>query len=347
MAGVGAAAAALVSLGNPGNMGICGACFLRDLAGALGAFAGEGPRVFRPELVGLILGAFAWVAMRGRFEARSGSHAATRFFLCVLMGWGALVFLGCPFRMLQRIGGGDLNALVGAIGFVGGVGVGLLFEKKGYSVGRTSVVGPAVGLIGPSVGVGLLAAFLLGAGLAGPGPGESGGPAHAFWIWSLAIGLSAGAVLSATGFCAVSAARQIFQNRRVMLVAAGCMIAGYGAVRLAIGKWNGGWEGQPIAHTETVWNIAALALVGLTGVLAGGCPVRQLVMAGEGNGDAFVGVMGLVVGGATAHGLGIASSGAGTTPAGRAVVVIGLVAALAYASAATFLRKGTTSDSPA
>lgn len=347
MAGVGAAAAALVSLGNPGNMGVCGACFLRDLAGALGAFAGEGPRIFRPELAGLILGAFAWAAVSGRFEARSGSHAAARFFLGVLMGWGALVFLGCPFRMLQRIGGGDLNALVGAIGFVGGVGVGLIFEKHGYSVGRTSGVPTAVGSIGPAVGAGLLVAFLTRAGLAGPGPGESAGPAHAFWTWSLAIGLLVGAVLSATGFCAVSAARQVFQKKRVMLAAAGFLILGYVAAALATGKWNGGWGGQPIAHGETVWNVAALALVGLTGVLAGGCPVRQLVMAGEGNGDAFVGVMGLVLGGATAHGLGIASSGTGTTPAGRTVVVIGLIAAVGYAFAATFLRKGRGPESVA
>ena len=65
-AGVGALAAALVVLGNPGNMGICGACFLRDTAGALGLFSGAGPRIFRPELVGLILGAFALRLGQGR-----------------------------------------------------------------------------------------------------------------------------------------------------------------------------------------------------------------------------------------------------------------------------------------
>ena len=33
---IGIAAAALQKLGNPANMGICVACFLRDIAGALG-----------------------------------------------------------------------------------------------------------------------------------------------------------------------------------------------------------------------------------------------------------------------------------------------------------------------
>src|ERR1700687_1266389 len=103
-AGVGALAAALVALGNPGNMGLCGACFLRDTAGALGLYAADGPRIFRPELVGLILGAFLLRLGQHRVEGRAGAHAAARFFLGIWMGIGALVFLGCPFRMLQRLG---------------------------------------------------------------------------------------------------------------------------------------------------------------------------------------------------------------------------------------------------
>jgi len=51
-----------------------------------------------------------------------------------------------------------------------------------------------------------------------------------------------------------------------------------------------------------------LALVGLAGALAGGCPVRQIVMTGEGNGDAFVAVLGITVGGALAHNLGLVSA---------------------------------------
>src|SRR5690242_14848908 len=109
---VGALAALNVFLGNPGNMGICGACFLRDTAGALGLFAAKGPRIFRPELVGLVAGAFLLRAAQGRTEGRAGGFSAARFFLGMWMGIGTLVFLGCPFRMLQRIGGGDANALV-------------------------------------------------------------------------------------------------------------------------------------------------------------------------------------------------------------------------------------------
>jgi len=40
---------------------------------------------------------------------------------------GALVFLGCPLRMILRLGGGDLNAVVGLIGFVIGIFIGIIF----------------------------------------------------------------------------------------------------------------------------------------------------------------------------------------------------------------------------
>ena len=44
-------------------------------------------------------------------------------------------------------------------------------------------------------------------------------------------------------------------------------------------------------------------------VLAGGCPLRQLILAGQGSSDAAVTVMGLFVGAALCHNLGLASSG--------------------------------------
>jgi len=337
MAAVGAGAAALVLLGNPGNMGLCGACFLRDTSGSLGMFGGAGPKIFRPEVVGVIVGAFLWMLACRKFAGRAGSHAAARFAFGVLMAFAALVFLGCPFRMLQRVGGGDLNAIFALPGFVGGVGLGLLFERNGYTVGKTSIVTPAVGLLAPVIAVAALALFI--AGLLPVMLAADQLPAHAPWMIALGIALVAGAIMSATGFCAISAARQVFLKDRRMLIAAATTIAGYAAVMLIAGKFRLSIEGQPIAHTEILWNALALALVGLTGVMVGGCPVRQLVMSGEGNGDAFVTVIGLLVGGALAHNLSIASSPAGTTPAGRWTVVLGLAVSIAYALWVMWTRK--------
>jgi len=327
---VGIGCGALVLLGNPGNMGICGACFLRDSAGALRLYGEpEGTHYLRPEVVGIIFGALLLALARGSFVARSGSHAITRLFFGAWMAIGSLVFLGCPFRMLQRLGGGDLNAWVGLLGLIGGVGIGLAFEKRGYSVGKTRESPTVLGLLGPMI---FLAAFGLSALRLLDGPGISGEtpPAHAPWLASLSIALLAGAALSVTRFCAITAARQVFMKDRRMIFAAGALIIGYGVVVFASGNGNLGFEGQPAAHSESLWNILSLALVGLCGCLCGGCPVRQMVMTGEGNGDAAVTVMGILFGGALCHNLGLISSSAGTTSAGQTAVVIGLVLAVGY-----------------
>jgi YedE family putative selenium metabolism protein len=333
--GVGGICAALVALGNPGNMGVCGACFLRDDAGALGLQA-KGPQIFRPEVTGVAIGALLLSLAMRRPVGRSGSHAATRFIFGLWMGIAALVFLGCPFRMLQRLGGGDFTAWAALPGFVGGVGAGLWLEKRGYSVGRTEPAPLSVGLLGTAFFVALLALFLVGGVLLGPGPGDAGKPPHAAWLAALALAAVAGAALSATGFCAVSAARQVFRGPRWMLGGAAALILGYAVVSLVTGTFKAGSAGQPIAHGDWLWNALALALVGLAGALAGGCPVRQIVMTGEGNGDAFVAVLGITVGGALAHNLGLVSAAmsdagpGGPTAAGRTAVVAGLAFSVAY-----------------
>lgn len=236
---VGVLAVVLIASGNPGNMGLCGACFLRDTAGAIGLMNAEGPKIFRPEIVGLIFGAFFLRLGQRRFEGRAGSHVGARFFLGILMGIGALVFLGCPFRMLQRIGGGDLNAVVGLGGFVAGVGIGRFFELRGYSAGKTSVVATAAGTPALLLAAAALVLFLGGYLPFGPGPDDSSSnPAHAPWAVALAISLIAGALLSLSGFCAVSAARQIFSGPRRMLVGAGCLILGYAAAAAATGRFS-------------------------------------------------------------------------------------------------------------
>jgi YedE family putative selenium metabolism protein len=313
-------------------MGICGACFLRDTAGALGLFSAEGPRIFRPELVGLILGAFFLRLFRGQTEGRAGAHSAARFVLGIWMGIGTLVFLGCPFRMLQRLGGGDLNAVVALCGFLLGVGVGRLFESRGYTSGKTAVVLTPAGWPPVAVALILLALFLLGVIPNGPGPSDfTSKPPHAPWFWALGIALVAGSILSLTGFCAVTAARQVFSGPRRMLWAALALIGGYLVVALLSGKFKVGFSDEPISHSDHLWNILAMALVGLTGVLAGGCPVRQIVLAGEGNGEGLITAMGILTGCCLAHSFQAVSTTAGSTLPGRIAVMVGLGYSLVYA----------------
>lgn len=347
---VGVGAALLVGQGNPGHMGVCGACFLRDVAGSLG-FSTGGPTIFRPEVTGVVLGALAAALLTGRFTARSGSHAAARFLLGALMGLAALVFLGCPFRLLQRLGGGDLNAWVALPGFVLGTGLGLFFERRGYAPGRTSPAPAPLGLLGPLVFLGLLVAFLAGGMLRGPGPGSDAKPAHAPWGLALGIALAVGALLSATGFCAVSAARQVFVRPRGVLFGAAALILGYALVSSLDARFALSWH-APLSHGDVLWSFLALALLGLAGALAGGCPVRQLVMTGEGNGDAFVTVAGIAIGASLAHAWdavsvpATATAPGGATDAGRTVVVVGLVLAAAYGALVARAGVGPAAGSP-
>lgn len=61
----------------------------------------------------------------------------TRFVLGMFVMVGCLMFLGCPFRMILRLAGGDLNALLGLAGFVCGILAGVFFLNKGYTLKRS------------------------------------------------------------------------------------------------------------------------------------------------------------------------------------------------------------------
>ena len=77
------------------------------------------------------------------------------------------------------------------------------------------------------------------------------------------------------------------------------------------------------------WNFFGMVLSGLAFTLAGGCPGRQLIMAGEGDADAGVFSLGMLVGAAFAHNFSLASSGAGVGAFGVPATVVGLIFCLA------------------
>ena len=115
---MGLVAATLAYFGNPANMAICIACFVRDTAGALGLHSAEPVQYARPEIIGIVLGAFIISIATKEYRATAGSSTIVRFVLGMILVIGALVFLGCPLRMVIRMSAGDLNAWVALIGFV-------------------------------------------------------------------------------------------------------------------------------------------------------------------------------------------------------------------------------------
>ena len=158
LAGVlcGLVAAALAYFGNPANMAFCIACFIRDTAGALGMHQAAPVMYARPEIIGLVLGAFIISVATKEYRSTAGSAPMIRFILGMIIMIGSLVFLGCPLRMVIRMSAGDLNAWVALIGFVLGVATGVLALKKGFSLGRAYVTNVASGAVLPIITVGIL-----------------------------------------------------------------------------------------------------------------------------------------------------------------------------------------------
>lgn len=324
---IGVIAVVLTVLGNPGNMGFCIACFLRDIAGATKLHTAGAVQYVRPEIIGLVLGATIIAAIKGEFKPRGGSSPMLRFVIAIFVMIGALMFLGCPLRMMLRIGGGDLNAIIGLVGFVLGIFVGTLWLRKGFSLKRTYPQSLAEGGVLPAMMLVLFLASLLipsifAATEAGGGPGAL----HAPIIASLIAGLLVGALAQRTRFCTAAASRDaiMFKDFNMLFgflaVIVFCIIG-----NLIAGKFHLSFADQPVAHTDGLWNFLGMALVGWGSVLLGGCPLRQLILAGEGNSDSAVTVTGYIVGAAICHNFGLASSAKGPTVNGMIMVVVGFV----------------------
>ena len=336
---VGIAALALTAFGNPANMGFCIACFVRDIAGATKLHTAAPVQYFRPEIVGLILGSTIMSLGTKEFKARAGSSPATRFLIGAFVMIGALVFLGCPLRMVIRMGGGDLNAFVGLVGFLLGILIGVAFIKKGFSLKRSYEVTKTEGFALPAAFVVLFLLFLAVPALfafSESGPGSK----HAPIIVSLLIAAVVGALCQRSRLCMVGGMRD------AVMFGDFSLLSGFLAIFLTVLVGNlilGNFSGfstylQPISHASELWNLLGMTLVGWGSVLLGGCPLRQVILAGEGNGDSAVTVLGMLVGAAFAHNFKLAGAAASVTDgvysaggigtAGKVAVFIGFAVLL-------------------
>ena len=333
---LGVIAAVLAYMGNPKNMAMCIACFIRDSAGAMKLHTAPIVQYMRPEIVGIVCGAFLVSVCMKEYRSTAGSSPMIRFILGVIMMIGSLAFLGCPLRMVIRMSAGDLNAYVGFVGFVAGIFTGTLALKRGFSLGRSYTIQKASGAILPIVLV-----FLLILSVATPlfAFSESGpGSMHAPLLVSLIGGLVFGAIAQRCRTCFAGSIRGVILMKNFDLIT---IIGGFFAVMLVFNLATGGFklsfDGQPVAHAQHIWNFLGLYAVGFAAVLAGGCPLRQLILAGQGSSDSAVTFLGLLVGAAFCHNFslaGVAAAAATETTAavaggpgiyGQAAVIICIV----------------------
>ncbi len=329
---LGAVAGMLVHLGNPGNMGLCLACFERDIAGALGLHRAAVVQYLRPEIIGIALGAALAAFLGKELVPRSGSSPAVRFVLGGFVMIGALVFLGCPTRMVLRLGGGDGNALPGLAGFVAGIFVGSLFLKKGFTLGRayreplslTQYVMPL------AAAAGVIMVFAKPASLfvSTKGPGAM----HAAAWLSLGAGVLIGVLGQRSRLCFAGGIRDMILFRSPhLLFGFVAVFAGVLAINILLGKFHPGFAAQPAAHSSHLWNFLGMLLVGFASLLLGGCPFRQLVLAAQGNGDSALTVAGMMTGAAFAHNFKLAATPKGVSTPGMIAVGIGMLVCLLVA----------------
>ena len=364
---VGVAALVLQKLGNPGNMGFCIACFERDIAGALGLHT-AGAKVaedsiavgnlayFRPEIIGILLGSMIMAICTKEFKGTAGSSPVLRFFLGAGVMIGALVLLGCPLRMVIRIGGGDPNALIGLVGFIVGILVGVFFLKKGFTLNRAYKQSKLEGAAFPITTLIMGALCLLGIIGLMTAEGTAPGGSRAPWYISIIAGLIVGALGQKSRFCMVGGVRDAVMFKQFGLITGFIVViltvlAG-NAILGNFGETYKGFKlvGQPIASADWLWNFLGMLIVGWGSALLGGCPLRQLILAGEGNSDSAISVLGMIAGAAFAHNFKLASGASkladdGTTVTGGSthnghIAVIAIIVLLAIVSVVcTFCRK--------
>jgi len=343
---IGVLASLLVYWGNPKNMGICVACFERDIAGGLGLHRAGVVQYIRPEIIGFVLGALVAALLFREFRPRAGSAPIVRFALGAFAMIGALVFLGCPWRALLRLAGGDLNAILALLGLVAGITLGAIFLRGGYNLGRANRAALIIGLVLPAAMIGLLLLAIYAPEFGRDADGNPIGPIFesisgpgslhpAIWV-SLVVGMAVGVLAQRTRFCTMGAFRDVVLVRDTHLLSGVLALLAAAVVTNAVitgftdeGLLKLGFADQPVAHDNHLWNFLGMALAGLCFALAGGCPGRQLFLAGEGDGDAAVFVLGMITGAGFAHNFNLASSPAGVSPYGPEAVVIGLVVAVA------------------
>lgn len=331
---IGIGAVILSYFGNPANTGLCVSCFMENVAGSLGLHANERMQYLRPEIIGIVLGSFAWSAYRKDFLSTGGSSPLLRFVVGVLLIIGCSVFIGCPVKMVLRLAAGDIGALVGVIGLVAGIYIGLEFVENGFQLGKASEVPKASGYMLPGFMLLLLVLALVKPSFIGESV-KGGGALHAPFLLALGLGLLVGGLSQHTQFCVTGGIARFFLwgPREVMncprssgLLMSLCSFFVFALVAsLLTGQFSFGLNGQPSSNDSYGWAFLGMLLVGFGSVLIRGCPLRQLVASGQGDTDAGVTVLGMLVGAALVQNWGLGGNAAGTPVEAQVAVLFGII----------------------
>ncbi len=326
----------LGKMGNPANMGICVLCFYRDIAGGIGLHKIPTLSYLRPEIIGFILGGTIFALLNKTFRTTGGAKPLIRFIIGILIGYNALIFLGCPIRMFGRISAGDWTALAGLAGVIVAILIFNLFVKNGLDMGRSSELKTAnlLGWITP-----LFAVILLVLLIWDPSGINRRHTAHAPIVISLIAGILLGILGQWSSFCSLGGTLDMVMIKslhRVQGTIAFLIIAFIAS--LIFGQFKPG--AHPVAHNAILWNFLPMFVIGLGSVMIGGCPFKQTIMASRGSIDALIAIIGILIGIAIGHNLSLAASPKGVPVSGMIGVIISILIILIIG----LLNKGKKSE---
>ena len=236
--------------------------------------------------------------------------------------------------MVIRISAGDVSAITGAVGLAAGVWTGLKFLEGGFRLGRSSEAHRANGYIIPLFMLVLLVLLLVKAPFLNIST-KGSGALHAPVVISIAIGLIIGYFAQRSGFCITGGIARLFlwgpkevlgcpKSTGLLMAIGGFFLTALFA-NILTGQFSFGLHGQPSSNESYLWNGLGMALVGFGSVLIKGCPLRQLVLSGQGDTDAGAAVLGMFTGAAIVQNWGIAGTSAGTPYWGKIAVLTGFI----------------------
>lgn len=323
---MGAGAIALIPLGNPEYVGICMSCYLTNFAGSLGLHNNIHLQFPRPELIGILIGAYVFSLIRKQHHPRPTGEFMIRFILGFMLMVGCSVFVGCPLRAMFRLGFGDLSVLIGVAGLISGVWFGAGFEKAGfYLTGglqdekeKESWILPLIGLIIFIV----LAMGGVGLQISKKGPGAVYAPIFISFIFGIIIG----ALAQKSRYCTMAGIKNFIIGRDIhLLIGIIVLFLSATLMNLMFGKYMVGFLNSPGTNTEYVWDFISMLLIGMGSVFVDGCPFRIVIRVGQGDTDAIPVLMGMMLAGGLTETLNIASGLEGTTREGKIGVLVGVL----------------------
>jgi uncharacterized protein len=220
--------------------------------------------------------------------------------------------------------------LLGFAGVAFGAFIGVLFMRRGFNLSRATKISQGAGWIMPAMMIGLLGLLILQPAFINfSHVGFASN--HAAWPIALGAALVVGFLAQRSRLCFAGAWRDIFliKNTNLMTGVITAVLAAL-VLNMFLGQFKLGIGSEmPLSQDAYVANFFATTLVGLGATLLTGCPLRQLILSGEGDTDATVTVMGLFAGTAIMRNFDLTACSGKFPALGWAVIGVGLVSCLA------------------